>query len=207
LVRRFCRFLLRASGSRRKMSGVKHLRRAAAVVVTAGLAAVSPGAPAWGPKYILGASAFGTCALPDGPAAFQGDFRITSFGVTSGGLVANAFVVGSCAGPGVETAATVRGPAVVYPIVSVVATCDPAHAVAQFRPGTATVGGFLGADEKTGEAVRFPLNLAPSTVVERMWSPGDPASLRAQVCAVARLLPHAPPQALANVLNSLVIAA
>jgi hypothetical protein len=180
------------------------LTRTSTVAATAA-AVLAVAAPAWAPKYILGASAHGDCVVDGGTTAFQGDFRITSFGVAGDTLVANAIVVGTCTDTAAEVAYTVPGAGYTFPVLSVTGACNESEAVVQVRPGSALVGAFAGTDEKTGEKVKLTLDLARGTLAERSWTTGDPAAVRGKLCAVARLVEHAPVPRLANALNTLVL--
>jgi hypothetical protein len=175
------------------------LTRAATVAATAG-ALVSLAAPAWAPKYILGASAHGDCVLDGATTTFLGDFTVTSFGAVDGALMANGTLAGTC-GAG---AYTVPFATYAFPVESVTGVCNDADAVVQVRPGSALVGAFTGTDEKTGERVKLTVDLN-STVAERSWVTGDPAAVRGRLCAVARLTAHAPVARLATALNALVL--
>jgi hypothetical protein len=178
------------------------LRRIATIVAAAGLTLGLAAPPAFAPKYILGASAFGDCATTP-PSRFQGSFTVTSFGSARGRLLANATLVGTCAA-GLTTVATVPVAPYVFPVVSVAGSCDATHAVVQVRPGAAVVGGFLGEDAKTGAAVRFPVTLS-STVAERSWTVDEPRSVRARICAMAIAARYLPLPHLAPLLNALVL--
>jgi hypothetical protein len=92
-----------------------------------------------------------------------------------------------------------------FPVESVASTCTSTHAHVEFRPGAATVGGILGDNARDGEAVKFTLDLAPSTVVEQNWFAGDPRATYGRLCAVDANLTHRDPARLANVLNALVL--
>ena len=172
----------------------------AATVAAATATALSVTAPAWAPKYILGATALGDCVLDGATTSFLGDFTITSFGVLDSALVVNGTVAGSC-GAGQYT---VPAAPYVFPVESVSGSCNESEATVAVRPGAALVGAFTGTDEKTGERVKLTLDL-DRTVAERSWVTGDPAALRGKLCAAGRLAEHAPAERLATALNTLVL--
>jgi hypothetical protein len=179
-------------------------RRGLSVGVLVAGAVLSLAAPAWAPKYILGASAFGECGgggVVD--SRFQGSFTVRSFAVSGGALVADAFVVGSCAA-GLDTTAVVPRAAYTFP-VTVTTFCDGDDVGYEVRPGAATVGAVLGASEKDGTAVKLGLDLAPSTVVDRRWSSDESRSVRARLCALDTIAAHRPASALAQALNALAL--
>jgi len=178
-----------------------------AAVLAAGVAAplVLLAPAAWAPKYILGASAYGTCAVPGHEGAlFQGTFTVTGFSSSGGSLWATGSIVGSCY-DGTDVVATVLGTKNAFPVESVTAMCTRTQAHVDIRPGAAEVDGVLGASVKDGEPVTFNLDLAPSTVVERSWDAGDPRETYGRLCAVAANVAHRDPADLATVLNALVL--
>ena len=177
------------------------LLRGAAALAAAVAVAGGTAAPAYAPKYILGSLAFGECAVG---GTFEGDFTTVSFSSSGGALYATGAVSGRCL-DGLDVVATVPPGVFTFPVTEIWADCAPDSTGLRFRPGTALVGGYLGADEKTGEAVKFDLALARSTLVELDWTLGDPVSLRGHVCAVAAMLRRRPPADLARVLNTLLL--
>ena len=171
-----------------------------AAVVAAVLAGTVAGvaAPAWAPKYILASSAFGRCGLHAGSQTlFQGEFTVLSFSASGGRLYATAGVGGACI-EGLDVVAVVPPATYTFPVVAVTTDCATESAVVEVRPGAATVEGTAGS---------FTLDLYPSTVVDRIWMTGDPASERAGLCAVAKVAAHGPAAALARALNALVLRA
>jgi hypothetical protein len=178
------------------------LARVAVVAAASATAVAVAAGPAWAPKYILGASAFGTCSVSD--ARFQGDFTVHSFFASpTGDLMAVALVGGSCNAGG-EVVAVVTHGLYEYP-VAMTASCDATSAAVEFRPGAATVGATLGDDPKTGEPVKLTLDLAPTTVVDRTWSADESKSVRGKLCAIAHMAGHRSAGDLAAALNSLTM--
>ncbi|HEU0132751.1 MAG TPA: hypothetical protein VFQ85_17350 [Mycobacteriales bacterium] len=183
-------------------------RRCLAVATAAlGVVAVA-GTPAWAPKYILGANAYGTCVFPDGSTArFEGAFTVLGFSAPGGVLSVTGAVAGSCLGDG-DAVATVPGGSWTFPVTSLLTDCTTAEtAVVQFRPGAATVDAVTGPTPKDGEQVKTTLDLASGTTLERDWFASDPVSLRARLCAADRAARHARPAGLAQALNALVVRA
>ena len=176
------------------------LRRVASRVVVSATGAATAvallAAPAWAPKYILGASAFGTCEL-DPDARFQGSATVQQFYADRGQLWAVLRVVGSCGDNLVEVPSDLFA----FPI-DATASCGQTSATVQFRPGAGTVGGIP--VDKSG-AVKFTLDLAPSTVIELTWAASDPKELRGRICAIAANLGHRSAADTADVLNQLVL--
>lgn len=182
----------------------RSLSRAAAVAGTAALSLVLAASPAWAPKYILGAFAFGTCHLPGGDARFEGAFTATGFSADGGTLYVTGEVVGTCYDTGGDVAATVSSFVQSFPVTSVTTACTRTDAVVEVRPGAALVGAVLGEDTKDGEAVKMTLDLG-GTVLDRVWSPDEPASVKARLCAVDRIAAHRPDADLARALDALVL--
>jgi hypothetical protein len=179
------------------------LPRLAFVVLASAVPVAVSASPAWAPKYILGATAFGTCDLRDG-ASFQGSFTVSGFSSSGGQLYATGAVAGSCDSGG-DVVATVPSTVTTFAVASVTATCSAVGANVEIRPGAGTVKGLLGDTPKDAEPVVFGLDLAPSTVVERSWVPGDPRATYGRLCAVTANVAHRDAASLATVLNALVL--
>ncbi len=179
--------------------------RVASVAVASAVPVVTLALPAWAPRYILGASAFGDCRV-DGLAdsRFQGAFTVLSFSVADGQLQVTGNVGGTCA-DGAGIVVTVPAEPFTFPVLSTTASCDPNGATVQFVPGATTVGGVLGDDTKDGEAVKFTLDLSRATILERTWSPGDPRAVHARLCALDRILDHREPADLLPLLDNLLL--
>ncbi len=172
-------------------------RLAVASAVVAGT--VSVATPAWAPKYILGASAYGACGLAEPGSRFSGDFTVLRFHAAQGRVWATAAVTGTCV-DGLDVTATV--PAAVYtvPVVEVTTECTAESAIVEIRPGATTVAGDVG-----GVKSAFQLDLYPSTVIDRIWMPGDPPRDRARLCAVHRTARRGSPAQVARALNELLL--
>jgi hypothetical protein len=188
---------LRRSVFRRRLFRMlrKTLTRAAVACAVAGGVVAGAATPALAPKYILGASAYGTCGVAGEPL-FNGDFTVESFTAKGGQLLAVAMVAGSCV-DGLDVAGSVPPGVYAFPVAATT-ECVPGSAVVEIRPGAATVAGDLG-----GEKTEFTLDLS-STVVDRIWMEGDPASERARICAVGRASGRSAAQR-ARLLNALVL--
>ncbi len=172
---------------------------AAGTALSVGLLA----APAWAPKYIFGASAFGTCTI-DGQADshFQGSLTVLTFAAVDGQLGVTGTVVGTCADASANPVATVDQGPYDFSVESLTTECTRDNAGIEIRPGSGTVGGFVG-DSK--DAVKFTLDLTPSTVIDLTWRPGDPGALRGGLCALHNVVPHRDAAGVATALNTLLI--
>lgn len=180
--------------------------RPATVALAAALAVGTLAAPAWAPKYILGAFAFGTCDVPGQDASrFEGSLTALSFSSSDGTLYVTGPVVGTCYGTAGNTVATVPSFVATFAVVSLTTACTPTDAVVEVRPGAALVGGFLGDDAKTGEPVKLTLDLTNGTVLDKTWAPSDPMPVKARLCAVDAVAAHRPDASLASLLNRLVL--
>ena len=183
---------------------LRTVSRAGLVAASAALSLVVAASPAWAPKYLLGAFAVGTCDLPSGDARFEGAFTATGFSADGGTLYVTGQVVGSCYDTAGDVVATVPSFVQAFPVTSVTTACNRTNAVVEVRPGAATVGAVLGSDTKDGEPIKMPLDLG-GTVLDRVWSPDEPASVKARLCAVDRIAAHVPDARLAQALNALVL--
>lgn len=169
-------------------------RTAVACAVVLGTVGVA-GAPAWAPKYIFGALAFGNCEVAGEPL-FNGDFTIESFRARNDQLLATAMVSGACV-DGLDVVGSVPPGVYTFPI-SVTTECVTTSAVIEIRPGATTVAGDVG-----GEKTEFTLDLA-RTVADVIWMEGDAESERAKICAVSRASGRTATQQ-ARLLNALVL--
>jgi len=154
--------------------------------------------PAFAPKYIFGALAYGGCELDAAEdARFEGEFTILGFSAAKGQLYVQAALSGDCKDGAFSIAATAEPGVYQFPVLSLNGHCEADSAVLEIRPGAAQV--------LSAKGDKFVLDLGGSTVAERWWDPADPAPVRAHVCAIVRLLDRQPYTRLAPVLNQLVL--
>lgn len=184
------------------MLGVsRSLRRAFAVAAASTLGAVALATPAWGPKYILGASAYGDCTGHGSDVVrFEGTLTVRSFSRSGSTLLVTGLLTGTCVTDDNVVVATVQETVATFPVWSVETFCTFPDVGVFVRPGVMTSG----YDVKTGEALPFGVDLSRGTVVERTWTDGDPPSLRGQLCALDRIAHRRPLASLAPVLDMLV---
>ena len=173
--------------------------RAALALAVVGGTVVGAASPAWAPKYILGASAFGECGIP-GPPGFTGDFTVESFYARGDQLYAFAAVSGVCI-DGLDVVGRVPGGVYPFPVAAT-AECVDGSAVLEVRPGAAAVEGTLG---EVKDLTTFTLDLSRGTVVDRIWMTGDPPAERARLCAVERALGTRSATQVARLLNQLTL--
>lgn len=168
----------------------------ASVVVVGVVSGVAT--PAYAPKYIFGSFAYGDCDLASVEGArFEGEFTILGFSADKGQLLVTAMVSGVCKSGAFTIAATPIPDVYTFPVDSLHAHCEPDSALLQVRPGATTV--------VTREGEKFTLDLSVSTVAERWWDAGEPAYVRAHLCAIDRLIDRQPYDRLAPVLDQLVL--
>lgn len=195
---------LRRKGFRRFMDGVNRpLARSLAVVVSAFCAApVLPASPAWAPKYILGAAAYGDCLRRSTDVErFEGLFEPTSFDRSGSSLLVTGVLSGVCLTDATaEIVATLPPTVATFPVVSVDAFCDYPDVGVHVRPGSQ----MSGHDVKTGDPAEFLVDLTRGTTIEQSWTDGDPVALRGKLCALDRIADRRPLEMLAPVLDTLV---
>jgi hypothetical protein len=184
--------------------------KAALVATTAATTLLGFATGAWAPKYILGASAFGTCTIDGETSRFQGSFTVLGFFVGHDGLSVTANIVGSCTDQAATTVAVVNNGNYAFPVEHFEALCDDLNQVVRFRPGGALVAGTLEAPKDGSAAIALDLSGdvagSGSTIVQRAYdNANDAASVRAKLCAVAKITAHRSPAELAKQLNQLVL--
>ncbi|HEX8001725.1 MAG TPA: hypothetical protein VF519_03415 [Mycobacteriales bacterium] len=177
------------------------LTRVPSVLAAAAVAVPLVAGPAWGPKYILGASAYGDCLRdPDRVERFEGTLSVRSFSRAGATLLVTGLLSGTCATDAGEVTAVLPEVVATFPVLSVDAFCTPPDVGVMIRPG-AQVSAY---DSKTGAATPFAVDLTRGTVIERSWTTGDPAGLRGKLCALDRIADRRPLASLAPVLNAFV---
>ena len=171
-------------------------------MTAAATAAVLPSSPAWAPKYILGAAAYGDCLRHSGEVErFEGQFEPTSFDRSGSTLLMTGVLSGVClTDDTAEIVARLPETVATFPVVSVDAFCVFPDIGVHVRPGSQ----LSGYDAKTGEPAEFLVDLTRGTTVESSWTDGDPMALRGRLCALDRLADRAPLPALAAFLDGLV---
>ena len=181
----------------------KSLTRASVLVTAAWLPVAGLAAPAWGPKYIFNASAYGGCGT-DPASHFEGEASVVDFSASGGVLYADATVQGTCV-DGTRVTATVPLGTYSFRVNAVETDCTDTDVLVYIRPGTSTVQAYLG-DIKDGTPVPMALDLGPGTTIERTWTDGDPRGERGRLCAAHRIVSGGPSAAvLARVLDALVL--